>query len=275
MYYLFLLKIFLGVMAIYLIWQLYSYFKKRSTLKKIEHMAFPKSYSKILKKIVYYQRLPDELKQKIHKKILFFIETKEFIGVHTKVNDEMRVVVAFFASMMVVNIADENYDELVTILIYPRNMIMQDITNNHGIYSQERFVLQGQSSGSVIVIAWDEAKKEAYHLRNHNVIIHELAHVLDFEEGSANGVPLLERSKYDAWSRVMYRRFSEINEKVQNDNNLGVFNMIGEYASTNEAEFFAVVSELFFQNPKSLKKNFPDLYSEFSSYYRLNPVEYV
>ncbi|MDA3908896.1 MAG: M90 family metallopeptidase, partial [Sulfurimonas sp.] len=191
------------------------------------------------------------------------------------VTDEMRLVIAFFACMMVVNIDDEVYDELVTILIYPHKMVMQDVHVNNGIYTQERFVLQGQSSGGVIVIAWDDAKKEAYHLRNHNVIIHELAHVLDFEQGMANGVPSLERSKYDAWSRVIYKRFNELHEKVEHNKNLKEYSLIGEYASTNEAEFFAVVSELFFQNPKSLKQHFPDLYNEFSTYYCLDPVSYM
>ena len=125
----------------------------------------------------------------------------------------------------------------------------------------------------LLSIAWDDAKKEAYHLRNHNLIIHELAHVLDFEEGMANGVPPLERSKYDAWSRVLYRRFNELNEKVEHNRNLGTYNIIGEYASTNEAEFFAVCSERFFETPKAFKAYFPDIYQELKRFYKLDTQE--
>ena len=263
------------MMLLFLTWKLFVYLKKRHLYVKTQKMSFPDSYKKILQNIVYYQHLPDELKEKIHKKILFFIHTKEFVGVHTKVTDEMKVIIAFFACMMVVNMDDEYYDELVTILIYPNNMVMDDVSVNNGIYSQERLILQGQSIGDAIVIAWDEAKEEAYHLRHHNVIIHELAHVLDFEEGMANGVPLLQRSRYDAWSKVLYKRYNELNEKVKYNSNLDKYNLIGEYASTNKAEFFAIVSELFFLNPKSLKEHFPDLYSEFSIYYCLDPVTYM
>ncbi len=275
MYYLMLFYIFFTVMTVYVLWRLYVYFKKRYIFAKAQNTLFPESYRKILQNIVYYRHLPNGIKDRVEKKILLFIATKEFVGVKITVSDEMRVVIAFFASLMVVNIKGEYYEELETILIYPHEMVMNDIVVNNGIYSQERLVLQGQSIGSVIVIAWDDAKKEAYHLRHNNVIIHELAHVLDFEEGSANGVPNLERSKYDSWSRVLYSRFKELNEMVKNASEMKEYALIGEYASTNEAEFFAVLSEIFFQNPKALKQSFPDLYDEFSIYYRLDPAEFM
>lgn len=262
-------------MLMFVMWMVFVYLKKRYIYKKTQSMPFPDSYKKILQNIVYYQHLPDELKVRIHKKMLFFMETKEFIGVHTGVSDEMKVVISFFACMMVVNMDDEFYDELESIIIYPYEMVMDDVRVNDGVYSHQRLVLEGQSIGGAIVIAWDDAKKEAYHLRHHNVLIHELAHVLDFEEGAANGVPILERSKYDSWCRVLYGRFSELRHRVEYSRNLGIYNLIGKYASTNGAEFFAVVSELFFGNPKSLKEHFPDLYDEFSIYYRLDPAEYM
>jgi Mlc titration factor MtfA (ptsG expression regulator) len=124
-----------------------------------------------------------------------------------------------------------------------------------------------------VVIAWNEAKRQAYHLRHHNVVIHELAHVLDFEDGLPDGVPPLERAKLHRWTQVLYRRYEALRERAEKNRDWGDYRLIGDYAATNEAEFFAVVTELFFTHPKSLKSHFPDLYAEWKDFYGLDTAE--
>ena len=257
-------------MAIFLIWQNFLYFKRLWLLKKIESAPFPKNYEKYLIKIPHYKALPPNLQEKIKKKMLFFINTKEFIGVKTDVTDEMKTVISFYACLMVVNIPKECFDGLFTILIYPYEVIANHIMQNGGVYREEELILEGQSISDTVVIAWNDAKKEAYHLGKHNVIIHELAHVLDFEDGEADGIPPLSFSKHRKWIQILYKRFKELKEKAYKNRNWGEYKIIGKYAATNEAEFFAVVTELFFQKPNSLKTHFPDIYEELKDFFALD-----
>ncbi len=272
-YYLALMQVILGLVAIVLIWQTWGYFKRMWIWKKVQHMPLPQGYEEALQKIPHYQALPEDLKEKLRPRMLFFIETKEFIGVKTEVTDEMRAVIAFYACLMVVNIPDECYDELVTILIYPYEVIAKEIRDNGGIYSEERLLLEGQSIADTVVIAWRDAKKQAYHLYPHNVVVHELAHVLDFEDGLPDGVPPLQRSLHHRWTRVLHRRYKELKERAQKGRNWGEYKLLGAYAATNEAEFFAVASELFFQKPLTLKRHFPELYGILQQFYGLDTAE--
>ena len=272
-YYLGVAILIAGVSTLFLLWQGWRYFDRLRRWKRVRTMPLPPSYREALEKIPHYRVLPEELKEKIRPRLLFFAETKEFQGVRVRVTDEMRAVISFYACLLVVNIPDECYETLMTILIYPYDVVARQVSAEGGIYREGRFILEGQSSGDTVVIAWSEARRQAYHLRHHNVILHELAHVLDFEDGVPDGVPPLERSRYHRWTQVLYRRYRELRQKSRIRRDWGDYRLIGEYAATSEAEFFAVVTELFFQKPGSLKTHFPDLYEEFRDFYGLDTAE--
>ena len=91
-------------------------------------------------------------------------------------------------------------------------------------------------------------------------------------DGEIDGVPPLEKSKYNEWINIIYKDFHELNKIVSKNRDWGRYKLIGSYAGTNEAEFFAVISERFFESPKSLKEKFPELYSELLSFYKIDTV---
>jgi len=91
-------------------------------------------------------------------------------------------------------------------------------------------------------------------------------------DGEIDGVPPMERSKYHEWTNVLYKEFEKLNKVAMKNRDWGDYKFIGEYAATNEAEFFAVISERFFESPVSLKQKFPDLYNELSDFYGIDPV---
>ncbi|WP_201353327.1 zinc-dependent peptidase [Hydrogenimonas urashimensis] len=273
MYYIILTQILLLLAALFLTWQAVGYFRRMRLWKRAQKTALPPSYREALEKVAHYRVLPARLKEKIRPRLLFFVWTKEFVGIGTEVTDEMKAIISFYACLMVVNIPDECYDELQTILIYPYDVVKRQIESEGGIYREEDLALEGESAGDTVVIVWNEARREALHIRRHNVILHELAHVLDFENGAADGIPPLERSRYHRWTTVLYRRFNELREKSIKNRNWEDYRLIGEYAATSAAEFFAVITELFFQKPEILKKHFPDLYEELRGFYALNTAE--
>ncbi|WP_456390714.1 M90 family metallopeptidase [Hydrogenimonas sp.] len=272
-YYFALMQVIVGLITVILIWQTLGYFKNRRLWKKVRRMPLPSAYKETLEKIPHYRALPDELKEKMRPKILFFIETKEFVGVKIDVTDEMKAVVAFYACLMVVEIPNECFNQLVTILIYPYEVITEEIRENGGVYSQQKLLLEGQSIDDTVVIAWRDAKKQAYHLYPHNVVVHELAHVLDFEDGVPDGVPPIQRSLHHRWTKVLYRHFKELQSRVRKNRSWEDYKILGSYAATNEAEFFAVVSEIFFQKPLSLKRHFPGLYDILYQFYGIDTAK--
>ncbi len=269
MYFLVMIYLLLTLTALYLTWQGWRYFQRMRLWKKVSAMPFPQVYRGYIEKIPHYHVLPDVLKRKVEHSILFFIETKEFRGVYLEVTDEMRVVIAFYACLMQLG-RGECYETLQTILIYPNDVITSRVEANGTIYTRGDFILEGESAGGTVVIAWHEAKREAYHPGGHNVVVHEMAHEIDFEDGSADGIPPLGPSRYYEWTHVMFKTFRKLQNAFTKGRYLDKYRLIGAYAATDEAEFFAVVSELFFEKPLSLRKHFPDVYRELKKFYNLD-----
>lgn len=239
----------------------------------IDSTPFPEAYRRVVQKIPHYGKLSQEDQKKIERSIRLFVSTKEFIGKEMEITDEIRVTIAFYACLLLLHIDAANcYENLKTIIVYPFAMVTEQVRANGGIYSKEEMVLSGQSANDTVVISWHDARKEAYHLRHENVVIHEFAHEIDMMDGEADGVPPLELSRYNEWSQVMYTEFKKLNSVALKNRDWGKYKTIGAYAATNEAEFFAVITERFFESPDSLKHHFPDLYKELKDFYNINPI---
>lgn len=269
-----LLLIFGGMGVTFLgLFFLYDMRKKR-LLHKIGLLPFPELYITILEKTPYYGRLSLADQTKLQHSILRFIHTKEFIGVYTDVTEEMKVIIAFYACLLLVHKEMGNcYESLKTIIVYPHAVVGRQIMSNGGIYTNGQFALDGQSANDTVVITWHEAEKAAYHLRHNNVIIHEFAHEIDFMDGEIDGIPPIEKSKYHGWVNTLYREYKALNKISQQNRNWGKYKLLGAYAASNEAEFFAVLSERFFESPASLKHHFPELYNELESFYKIDTAK--
>ena len=99
------------------------------------------------------------------------------------------------------------------------------------------------------------------------------AHEVDMMDGVVDGVPPIERSKYDGWVNVLYREFKTLNAIALKDRGWGKYKLLGDYAASNEAEFFAVVTERFFESPASLKHHFPELYNLLKGFYNIDTAK--
>jgi Mlc titration factor MtfA (ptsG expression regulator) len=90
--------------------------------------------------------------------------------------------------------------------------------------------------------------------------------------GEADGIPPLAQSKYAEWTSVLLKDYQKHNNVLMHEREWGKYKLLGEYAATNEAEFFAVATERFFESPQNLKKHFPDLYDELKAFYHIDPA---
>jgi Mlc titration factor MtfA (ptsG expression regulator) len=221
----------------------------------------------ILQNIQQYQTLAPEQKKKLHVMILLFIDQKEFVGAKMNINDEIKVIIAFYACLMRLGFELGEKDHVSTVIVYPEHFIVDDSHTVNGIHQTHTSVLEGQSANGTVVISWQDVVQKP---QKENVIIHEFAHELDFEDGLADGTPLLETSNYQKWSEVFSKAFTTLKKLEEKHKHSEGLKLLGDYALTNEAEFFAVCSERFFQIPKEFKKDFPDVYEELKRFYRLD-----
>jgi len=236
---------------------------------------FPKKYSEILNNYFpIYKKLPNNIKKNLHACILVFIKEKEFIGVKgINIDDEKRVLIAANACLLTSGIDECMYKDVKTIIIYPYTFIKKKKLNLGGIISESEEVLLGEAwqSGQVVISWKDLIDGDLNPQDGRNVGFHEFAHQLDMNDGVADGTPSIPFTLYHKWSEVMSKEFKKLKETYKNHKKA----ILDYYAITNEAEFFAVATEVFFEKPQKLKEIEPDIYDILKEFYRLDPAKWV
>ena len=264
-----LLLIFLwSLFFLYLFYEIIKYIEYKKWLKKLEKNPLPQNIKKILENIEYYKKLPPDLKKIIDFKIQWFLKEKEFYGVGINITDEIKVNIAFFACLLTIAYKYFCYPNLKYIFVYPNTIILHK-RKIEEIVSNEEILIEGEATNDAVIIVWNEAKREI-EKNTRNVIVHEFAHELDYANGNIDGIPPLEGNKLTEFSKVMFKEYEKFKEKTLKGRFLGKYHLIDKYATTNRAEFFAVMSEYFFIKPEVLKKHFPDIYKELKNFYKID-----
>ncbi|HIP60269.1 MAG TPA: hypothetical protein EYH01_07585 [Campylobacterales bacterium] len=117
-YYILLFQLLFALISLFLFWQSVGYFRRLRRYKKLKATPFPTEYKNILKNIHHYNAMPAELKLKLHLSILLFIEQKEFIGAKMTITNEIKVIIAFYSSLMRLGFELYEKDQTNTIIIY-------------------------------------------------------------------------------------------------------------------------------------------------------------
>jgi Mlc titration factor MtfA (ptsG expression regulator) len=216
------------------------------------------------------------LQKQLHGHISILLAEKQFISCGgLQITDEIKLTIAAQACLLLLNQKGNYYPNLKTILVYPSAYLVKTATPiSDYLVEEKQEVRLGESwYKDRIVLSWEQIKRDTMNWQDgHNVILHEFAHQLDGEDGSVNGVPLLDRkSDYISWAQVFNKEY----KKLCSDIELGLRTVIDVYGATNPAEFFAVATETFFEKPKQMKRKHPELYAELKRYYKLDPVEWI
>lgn len=222
-----------------------------------------------------FNKLPPELKQKLREKIQVFVAEKNFEGVKEfEITDEVRVLIAAQACLLLLGNDQRDFDRLETILVFPDTYAAtsQEMIGESVVSEREHSVLGQSWDAGVVSLSWRSAERGAANPHDgRNVVIHEFAHQLDQESGVADGAPVLRaRSRYAAWQRVFAQEYERLRDRIEQ----GRRTVMDGYGATHPAEFFAVASECFFEKPRQLKKRRPELYAELQTFYGQDPVEY-
>lgn len=249
---------------------------RRRRHARLAARPFPKAWRTILRRRVpLYQSLPPDLQLQLKQRIQVFIAEKPFIGCAGQpITDEVRVTIAAQACLLLLNRVHHNFPNLRQILVYPTRFVVPRLhTDAAGVSHQGTNVLAGESwSQGQVVLSWQDVLEGAAVADDgHNVVLHEFAHQLDQESGSANGAPPLASNQDSRrWSHVMQHAFDQLQHATQ----LGEPTLLSAYGATNPAEFFAVATEVFFEQPRLMAQEHPEMYSELAQFYRTDPVHW-
>ena len=222
----------------------------------------------IQRNIPPYSKLSPEMQQQVQDYTQEFLYDKSFEGCGGLVlDDEIKVTIAAQASLLLLNRKVRLYPRLYSVLVYPSAYVAKS-------ESDEKSVRLGESwQHGAVVLAWDSVQHGAANFADgHNLVIHEFAHQLDQEDGSADGAPILDGgSSYAAWARVLSREYDRLRKRVGK----GKKTVMDAYGASHPAEFFAVASEAFFEKPRQLCSKHPELYDELRKFYQVDPLDWV
>jgi len=206
-----------------------------------------------------------------------FVREKSFEGVDgLTVTEEMKVIVAAQACLLLLHLDMGPFPRVRSIILYPGTFVPKAPLLDRHVRVEpehERAPLLGEALRGVIVLSWESVQQHLAESRDgHNVVLHEFAHELDLEDGYVDGIPLLEApSSTRVWARVLRERFEELQRKTRN----GEADLLNAYGASNRAEFFAVATELFFERPVEMRERYPDLYRELLGFYRQDPAKRI
>lgn len=251
---------------------LFRYLKRKWLLKK----PLPDEWEDIIhKKVPVIHRLPGHLQERLKQRAVILIDEKHFEGCGgLELTGEMILVIACYASVLILEEPADYYGGLQSILVYPEDYLAPFHEEYEGgIVSEGYESRSGEYWGAGnIVLSWKDIQRDLYSLSTgNNLIYHEFSHLLDDRYGltagiSAEGTALRD----DEWTQIVAKAY----RRHLRDTATGRYSVVSAYGATSPAEFFSVATEVFIEKPSGLKSYMPGLYSMLSAFYRIDPVSW-
>lgn len=185
-------------------------------------------------------------------------------------DDRMRVIIAAPAALLVLNLTFDHYRLVSTVIVHPSTVITQGVRPgpSHGTVSSDPLPVLGLAvdGHGPVVIAWDQALAGAHRFEHgRNLVMHEFAHKLDMRDGAIDGTPMLPKDLREDWARVCTEVFRDLEAGIPR-------HPMRWYGATNPGEFFAVATEVFFEQPQELAMFEPELYEVLTRFYLQDPA---
>ena len=210
-----------------------------------------------------------------------FLTEKEFTPAGgLELTDAMCVSIAVQGCLPILNLGLDYYRDWVGIIVYPDEFVIpRSVEDEFGVVHEYDDVASGEAwEGGPLLISWQDAQMAG---DGYNVAIHEFAHKLDMLNGPADGVPPLPPGlSRQSWEETLLAAYEDFCDRVdeaeiryeRTGDDLFSALPFDPYAAENPGEFFAVMSESFFEEPEVLREVYPALYGQFCHLYRQNPA---
>jgi Mlc titration factor MtfA (ptsG expression regulator) len=253
----------------------YLFFYQSWRRNRALRQPFPAHWQAVLgEQLPIYARLPEPQRERLEQRVQLFLAEKAFYGCDGfEVTDRVRLSIAGHACLLLLNRPFSHYDEIRSVLIYPDVFRVQHAWEHDMVVYEGEEIRAGEASSyGQVVLAWSECEQP---IKNpncpHNVILHEFAHQLDFLGGDADGAPPMSADQAERWLDIMSTAYEDLQDAIEHHHNP----WLDPYGATEPAEFFAVLTEAFFQQPAELNQAQPDVYNLLKEFYRLDPLAFT
>ena len=250
-------------------------FPKERRRERLRARPVPPAWPTLLARHVrIFRRLPPEDQKELLGHVQVFLAEKNLEGCGgLELTEEIRLTIAAQACLLLLHRKTDYYPRLTSILVYPSGYNVPGERHLGGhIWEEGDENLLGHTERRMqsLVLAWDAAQQGAAHPSDgQNLILHEFAHQLDFEDYGTDGAPALAtRKEYQAWAQVMQKEYEALRAAAE----AGRPTLLDTYGATNPAEFFAVVTETFFERPRALREQHPELYTALRQFFLQDPA---
>ena len=249
---------------------------RRRRRRNILRAPFPAQWVEILQRnFLQYGWLSAEDRERLHQKTQVFVAEKYWEGCNgLSLTEEMKVTIAAQACLLVLAFEDEIFNRLLTVLIYPGDYLAKEMQHRGGVVIEGRSWRLGEAwHGGPVILSWPRVLEGGRVPDDgENVVFHEFAHVLDMRDGGVDGTPPLDSAgHYHTWAEVMSAEYERLVRHVER----GHPTLLDPYGATSAAEFFAVATECFFEQPAELETRHAELYAVLKTYYRQDPATRV
>lgn len=230
--------------------------------KKLLAAPFPVEWETVLHRdVAFFRALPGHEKVRFRNELVVFLGEKMITGIRTTIDTRTRVLVGASAVIPIFGFPSWEWDQINEVLVYPSRFGKDFNLDGDGGGSILGMVGSGAMNRIMILVKPDLIQGFKNTTDKRNVGVHEFAHLVDKSDGVIDGLPAvgLDREVIGPWLDLVRRKMQEISD---NDSD------IHTYALTNEAEFFSVVSEYFFERPGLMKRKHPELFAMLQKVFR-------
>jgi MtfA peptidase len=243
--------------------------------RRLLEQPFPAAWTEILERnVAAYELLDDAEQQRLRDLVQVFIAEKNWEGCGgLELDDEIKVTIAGTGCLLILGRSHDLFREVISILVYPSAVLHREQARSffdpgNRPVEEDSPVLGLAVRGGAVVLSWDSALRGARDARDgHNVVIHELAHKIDYLDGTADGTPPLDSAAARrAWLAAFAPAFLAHKQRAER----GQDSFLDDYAVTNEAEYFAVATEAFFEKPAALARELPEVYASLRDFYQID-----
>jgi len=226
------------------------------------------SWDNAFRQVPLLDHLSEEERTRLRGLAILFLHEKSFVGAHDlEVSEDMQLLIALQACLPILYLGIDWYSGWSTIIIYPAGFApKREVVDEYGlVHTVEHEVIGEAWQRGPVILSWEDTETAGTR-DGHNVVIHEFVHKLDMLNGAADGFPPQhEHSHARAWSEIFATAYADFQENPKPG--------LSRYGATAPAEFLAVLSEVFFENPGLLNGIYPEVYEALSLFFKQDPVK--
>ncbi len=256
---------------------MFSWWRRRKR-KRLLAEPFPEDWRRAIERDVsLWHAVPAAAKGKLEDDLRCFVAERYWEPcAGFELSEPMCAVIAAQASILTLGRSVDAFDHVRTILVYPHVFQVPDVYEDEaGVITEEMDEREGETwQWGTVVLSWQEVLRDARTLNGRNLVLHELSHQLDLLDVLQQAYPggTDERELHRRWTKTFLDAFDAFAEKVDRGRRVKA---LDAYGAEDEAEFFAVASESFFERGAYLERHHPDLYEVLAAYYAQDPASWT